>query len=262
MVDVKYKLCKRYGQYKRNRDVLTRKMLSPFEAIKETDGDGHEWWNSRKLARLMGYQKYWNFERLMDKVATFLQQEKGLDLKEHMVEIEEMAQLNNGGYRQVKSIRLSRTACVAKALNADQKKPIVKAAKEYFTSKMNSQELATSVEGNVLIYRSSTGKVNVNVLFSQDTFWLSQKRMSELFNVTIQDISYHLLQINDTGELQLSTAIKEILNPSDNCYEQGVLLYTQSPHQVLKCGDLVFYRAGGYARQLPVSWAFCLFSTW
>ena len=173
----------------------------------------------------MGYQKYWNFERLMDKVATFLQQEKGLDLKEHMVEIEEMAQLNNGGYRQVKSIKLSRTACVAIALNADQKKTIVKAAKEYFTSKLNSQELATSVEGNVLIYRSSTGKVNVNVLFSQDTFWLSQKRMSELFNVTIQDISYHLIQINDTGELQLSTAIKKILNPSDNCDEQGVLLY-------------------------------------
>ena len=202
-----------------------REMQLPFEDIKETDGEGREWWNSRKLARLMGYQKYWNFERLMDKVATFLQQEKGLDLKEHMVEIEEMAQLNNGGYRQVKSIRLSRTACVAIALNADQKKPIVKAAKEYFTSKMNAQELATSVEGNVLIYRSSTGKVNVNVLFSQDTFWLSQKRMSELFNVTIQDISYHLLQINDTGELQLSTAIKKILNPSDNCDEQGVLLY-------------------------------------
>lgn len=69
-------------------------MQSPFEAIKETDAEGREWWNSRKLARLMGYQKYWNFERLMDKVATFLQQKKGLDLKEHMVEIEEMAQLN------------------------------------------------------------------------------------------------------------------------------------------------------------------------
>ena len=75
-----------------------------LEATKETDGEGREWWNSRKLARLMGYQKYWNFERLMDKVSSFLQQEKGLDLKEHMVEIEEMAQLNNGGYRQVKSV--------------------------------------------------------------------------------------------------------------------------------------------------------------
>ncbi len=198
---------------------------SPFETIKETDNEGREWWNSRKLARLLGYQKYWNFERLMDKVAVFLQQDKGQNLKEHMVEIEEMAQLNNGGYRQVKSIMLSRTACVAITMNADQKKPIVKVAKDYFTSMMNSQELATSVEGNVLIYRSSTGKVNVNVLFSQDTFWLSQKRMSELFNVTVQDISYHLIQINDTGELQLSAAIKKILNPSDNCETTGTVLY-------------------------------------
>ena len=78
---------------------------------------------------------------------------------------------------------------------------------------------------NVLIYRSSTGKVNVNVLFSQDTFWLSQKRMSELFNVTIQDISYHLIQINDSGELQLSTAIKKLLNMSDNCEDASTVLY-------------------------------------
>ena len=40
--------------------------------------------------------------------------------------------------------------------------------------------------------------------------------------------------------LQLSATIRKILNSSDNCDEQGVLLYTQSPHQVLKCGDLVF----------------------
>ena len=44
----------------------------PFEAIKETDNDGREWWNSRKLARLLGYQKYWNFERLINKVTPFL----------------------------------------------------------------------------------------------------------------------------------------------------------------------------------------------
>lgn len=198
---------------------------SPFDSIKEVDADGREWWNSRKLARLMGYMKYWNYERLMDKVAVFLQQEKGLDLKDHMIEIDEMVQLNNGGYRQVKSIKLSRTACMAIAMNADQKKPIVKAAREYFMGKMDSKELASSFEGNVLIYRSSTGNVNVNVLFSQEDFWLSQKRMSELFGVTIQDISYHLIQINDSGELQLSTAIKKILIPSDNCDDTGTILY-------------------------------------
>ena len=200
-------------------------MQSPFEAIKETDAEGRECWNSRKLANLMGYQKYWNFERLMDKVATFLQQEKGLDLREHMVEIEEMAQLNNGGWRQVKSIKLSRTACMALASNADQKKPIVKAAKEFFSSKMTSTELATSIEGNVLIYRSTTGKVNVSVMFSGKTFWLSQKRMSELFNVTVPDIIYHLRQLNESGELQLSAVIKKFLVPSDNCDDQGVMMY-------------------------------------
>ena len=200
-------------------------LQSPFEQLREVDADGKEWWNSRKLARLMGYMKYWNFERLMDKVATFLQQEKGLDLKEHMVEIEEMAQLNNGGYRQVTSFLLSRTACVAIAMNADKKKPITKVVQDYFTQKMDSKELATSFEGNVLIYRTSTGKVNVSVLFNNDTFWLSQKRMSELYNVTIQDISYHLIQINDSGELQLSTAIKKVLIPSDNCDDTGTILY-------------------------------------
>ena len=200
-------------------------MHSPFDAIKEADDEGREWWNSRKLARLLGYQKYWNFERLMDKVTSFLQQEKGLDLKEHLVEIEEMAKLGAGTTRLVKSMRLSRTACLAIATNADQKKPLVKAAKEYFTEGMTSKELATSVEGNVLIYRSSTGKVNVSVMFSNENLWLSQRRMSELYNVDVSTINYHLKQLDESGEVHLSEVIRKIQIPSEKWNEQGVLMY-------------------------------------
>jgi hypothetical protein len=227
----------------------TEEMLSPFDGIKETDSEGREWWNSRKLARLMGYMKYWNFERLMDKVAPFLQKEKGLDLKEHMVEIEEMSQLNNGGYRHVKSIMLSRTACLAITLNADKKKPIVKAAQEYFTSKMTSKELATSLEGNVLIYRSTTGKVNVSVVYNQETFWLSQRRMAELFGTAVSTINYHLKQIDENGEVQLSTAIRKIRIPSDNCDEQGVLMYN------LDAVIAVGYRVNSYEATQFRIWA-------
>ena len=46
---------------------VPQEMLSPFDVIKETDKEGREWWNSRKLARLLGYQKYWNFDRLLDR---------------------------------------------------------------------------------------------------------------------------------------------------------------------------------------------------
>ena len=200
-------------------------MQSPFDAIKEVDGEGREWWNSRKLARLLGYQKYWNFERLMDKAASFLQQKKGLDLKEHVVEIKEMAQLGAGTVRQVVSMLLSRTACLTIATNADQRKPMVKTATAYFSDSMTSKELATSAEGNVLIYRSSTGKVNVNVLFNNETFWLSQRRMSELFAVDVSTINYHLKQIDESGEVHLSEAIRKIQIPSDKWDEQGVLMY-------------------------------------
>ena len=224
-------------------------MQSPFDGIKETDSEGREWWNSRKLARLMGYIKYWNFERLMDKVAPFLQKEKGLDLKEHMVEIEEMSQLNNGGYRHVKSVLLSRTACLAITLNADKKKPIVKAARDYFTSNMTSKELATSIEGNVLIYRSTTGKVNVSVVYNQETFWLSQRRMAELFGTAVSTINYHLKQIDESGEVQLSTAIRKIRIPSDNCDEQGVLMYN------LDAVIAVGYRVNSYEATQFRIWA-------
>ena len=200
-------------------------MQSPFEAIKEVDGEGREWWNSRKLARLLGYQKYWNFERLMDKAAAFLQQEKGLNLKEHMVETAEMAQLGAGTMRQVTSLLLSKTASLTITTNADQRKPMVKAAREYFSSQITSKELATSMEGNVIMYRSTTGKVNVSVLFSNENFWLSQRRMSELFSVDVSTINYHLKQIDESGEVHLSDAIRKIQIPSDKWDEQGILMY-------------------------------------
>ena len=65
-------------------------------------------------------------------------------------------------------------------------------------------------------------KKNVSVLFNQETFWLSQQRMAELFGVTNADISYHLIQIENNGKLHLSDCIKKILIPSEQWDEQGV----------------------------------------
>lgn len=81
------------------------------------------------------------------------------------------------------------------------------------------------MEGNVLIYRSSTGKVNVSVLFNHDTFWLSQQRMAELFGTAVSTINYHLKQIDESGEVHLSDAIRKIRIPSEQWEEQGVTLY-------------------------------------
>ncbi len=83
-------------------------LQSPFEQLREVDADGKEWWNSRKLARVMGYGKYWNFERVIAKAQAWTSQ-KGYHLGEHFVEITEMAELG---------IRMTRTTPIQVPIQA------------------------------------------------------------------------------------------------------------------------------------------------
>ena len=71
------------------------KLQSPFEQLREVDAEGKEWWNSHKLARVMGYGKYWNFERVIAKDQAWVTQ-KGYHLGEHFVEFIEMAEPGSG----------------------------------------------------------------------------------------------------------------------------------------------------------------------
>ena len=198
-------------------------LQSPFEQLREVDVEGKEWWNSRKLARVMGYGKYWNFERVMAKAQAWTSQ-KGYHLGEHFVEFTEMAELGNGGVREVISIKLSRAACMAIAMNADQKKDMVKVAQEYFSATMTSDVAVRSMESTILLYKGAHGKTQVQVIFDTNTFWLSQQRMAELFGVTVPTINYHLGQIEQSGEIHLSDAIRKILIPSDK-WSGEVMMY-------------------------------------
>lgn len=198
-------------------------LQSPLEQLREVDGDGREWWNSRRLARVMGYGKYWNFERVIAKAQAWASR-KGYHLGEHFVEITEMAELGSGAVREVMSIRLSRAACMAVVMNADQKKEMVKVARLYFSSTMTPDVAVRSMESSVLMYKGGRGKVQVLVIFDTNTFWLSQQRMAELFGVTVPTINYHLDQINQSGEIHLSDAIRKIRIPSDK-WSGEVMMY-------------------------------------
>jgi hypothetical protein len=198
-------------------------LQSPFEQLKEVDADGKEWWNSRKLARVMGYSKYWNFERVIAKAQTWTTQ-KGYNLSEHFVEFIEMAELGCGTVRKVTSIKLSRTACTSIAMNADQKKGMVKIAQEYFTASMTDDVAARSLESTIFLYKGARGKTQVQVVFDTNTFWLSQQRMAELFGVTIPTINYHIDQIEKSGEIHLSDSIRKIRIPSEK-WAGDVLMY-------------------------------------
>ena len=60
---------------------------------------------------------------------------------------------------------------------------------------------------NFVIFQTETGKVNIEVFFQNDTLWLTQKKMSELFEVNIPAVSKHLKNIFATNELQEDSVI-------------------------------------------------------
>ena len=60
---------------------------------------------------------------------------------------------------------------------------------------------------NFVIFQIETGKVNINVYFENETLWLTQKKMSELFEVNVPAISKHIKKIFETNELDKDSVI-------------------------------------------------------
>lgn len=60
----------------------------------------------------------------------------------------------------------------------------------------------------ILLYSTPEGKTSVEVFFEDETFWLSQKKLSELFNVEVNTINYHLKEIFKSGELEENSVIR------------------------------------------------------
>ncbi len=55
---------------------------------------------------------------------------------------------------------------------------------------------------DLLLYTAPDGQVKVEVIYDAETFWLSQKKMAELFGVEVPTINYHLKEIFKSGELR------------------------------------------------------------
>ncbi|CAG5072505.1 hypothetical protein DYBT9623_04175 [Dyadobacter sp. CECT 9623] len=65
-------------------------------------------------------------------------------------------------------------------------------------------------QSDIIFYSSPAGHVKVEVIFNDETFWLSQKRLAELFAVEVNTINYHLKEIYKSGELIEEATIRKI----------------------------------------------------
>ena len=185
-------------------------MRPTFEEIRRKDENGHEYWSSRDLCSALGYSANWKFQRVIDK-AIEVANTKGMNTGDHFNQKVDMVKLGSGAFRKVEIFRLSRMACMIIAENADGKKALVQLARDYFSKSVSSTELIrNNLESNILLYKTAQGETRIEVIFNNETFWMSQKRMADLFGVDVRTINYHLGQIYETGELKKEATIRKI----------------------------------------------------
>lgn len=66
-------------------------------------------------------------------------------------------------------------------------------------------------QSQIVIYKAKNGETKIDVRFDGDTVWLTQLALAELFQTTKQNISQHIINIFDEGELQQKATVKNFL---------------------------------------------------
>ena len=65
--------------------------------------------------------------------------------------------------------------------------------------------------GDIIIYQTDDGLTKIDVKVQNETVWLSQQQMAELYGTTKQNISLHIKNIFDENELSENSTVKEFL---------------------------------------------------
>lgn len=112
-----------------------------FEAIRQVDDAGNEYWSARDLAPLLEYQDWRNFLQVIDKARIACAQ-SSKDTDDHFGDTTKMVAIGSGAQRPVPDVHLSRYACYLIVQNGDPAKPVIANGQTYFALQTRRQELA------------------------------------------------------------------------------------------------------------------------
>lgn len=77
-------------------------------------------------------------------------------------------------------------------------------------------------KSDIIIYQTEDGHTRIDVRLEDETVWLTQAAMAELFQTTKQNISLHIKNILSESELNENSVVKEYLTTAgdDNIYKR------------------------------------------
>lgn len=81
------------------------------------------------------------------------------------------------------------------------------------------------VKAEIILYQSEGANVPVQVRYMNETLWMPQREIADLFGTSKQTISYHMGNIFGDGELDKESVVKEILTTASDGKNYRVMFY-------------------------------------
>lgn len=171
------------------KEIIVR-LHANFEEIVQIETEtGAEFWLARDLQQLLGYARWENFIKVIDKAKTSCTT-AGYEVSDHFLDVTKMIGIGKGGNRQIDDIALDRYACYLIAQNGDPSKDEIAFAQTYFAVQTRKQEI---IEKHL---------VEVERLSARKKLSLSEKELSGVIFERLGD-SQSFARIRSKGDQSL-----------------------------------------------------------
>ena len=132
-----------------------RDLFSKFESA-ASDLEGVECWSARELQELLGYSKWENFEKVIQKAKDACNN-VGEETGYHFPDIRKTIAMPKGAEKEINDILLTRYACYLIAQNGDSRKEEIAFAQNYFAVQTRRAEI---VEQRILEFERVKAREN------------------------------------------------------------------------------------------------------
>lgn len=116
-----------------------QQLFAQFESV-ASEAEGVECWSARELLSLLGYTKWENFEKVIQKAKEACKN-AGSEVEDHFPDVRKLVEIGSGTARDIEDIALTRYACYLIAQNGDSRKPQISFAQNYFAVQTRRAEI-------------------------------------------------------------------------------------------------------------------------